>query len=207
MLGSLGDKIGEGAFSVEIDYRNDAWRAASHSVLWATIWWSFGGSAAFALVAVYLAGQFARPVEQLAKSARSIGAGSWDQAVPHVGSGEVAELARELDGMRQRLTTLDQSHRQAERLATLGTFTATIAHEVRNPLSAVRLTVQLLAKKHPGDPGLALITDEIERLELIVDELLSFSRGMTVNLENIDAGVVVIQSPRTWRRKGRMLRY
>jgi len=193
--------VGEGAFTVEIDYRNDAWRAASQSVLWATIWWSFGGSAAFALVAVYVAGQFARPVEQLATSARSIGAGAWDQAVPHVGSGEVAELARELEGMRQRLTALDQAHRQAERLATLGTFTATIAHEVRNPLSAVRLTVQLLAKKHPGDPGLTLITDEIERLDLIVDELLAFSRGMTVHCEDIDPGTVVQQIIRLLTRQ------
>lgn len=179
-------QVGEGDFTVEIDYRTEAWRTASQSVLWATIWWSFGGSAAFALVAIYVAGQFARPVEQLAASARAIGAGTWDQAVPSVGSGEVAELARELDGMRQRLTALDHAHRQAERLATMGTFTATIAHEVRNPLSAVRLTVQLLARKHPGDPGLTLITDEIERLDLIVDELLAFSRGMTVRLESCD---------------------
>ena len=179
-------QVGEGDFIVEIDYRTDAWAEASQSVLWATIWWSFGGSAAFALVAIYVAGQFARPVEQLAASARAIGTGTWDQAVPNVGSGEVAELARDLDGMRQRLTALDQAHRHAERLATLGTFTATIAHEVRNPLSAVRLTVQLLAKKHPGDQGLTLITDEIERLDLIVDELLSFSRGLTVRLESCD---------------------
>ena len=186
-------QVGEGDFTVEIDYRTDAWAEASQSVLWATIWWSFGGSAAFALVAIYVAGQFARPVEQLAASARAIGAGTWDQEVPSVGSGEVAELARELDGMRQRLTALDQAHRHAERLATLGTFTATIAHEVRNPLSAVRLTVQLLAKKNPGDASLTLITDEIERLDLIVDELLAFSRGMTVNMEDIDAGTVVHQ--------------
>ncbi len=186
-------QVGEGAFSVEIDYRNDAWRAASRSVLWATVWWSLGGSTAFALVASYLAGQFARPVEQLATSARAIGTGAWDQPVPQVGSGEVAELARELDGMRQRLTSLDYAHRQAERLATLGTFTATIAHEVRNPLSAVRLTVQLLAKQYPRETSFALISDEIERLDLTVDELLAFSRGMTVQRESIDVGVVVVQ--------------
>ena len=40
--------------------------------------------------------------------------------------------------MRHRLLELNQRQRDAERLATLGTFTATIAHEVRNPLSAIR---------------------------------------------------------------------
>ena len=194
-------QVGEGPFSVEIDYRNEAWRAASRAVLWATICWTLGGSTAFALVAISLAGQFARPVEQLAASARAIGTGAWDRAVPQVGSGEVAELARELDGMRQRLTSLDQAHRHAERLATLGTFTATIAHEVRNPLSAVRLTVQLLARQHPRETSLALISDEIERLDLIVDELLSFSRGMTVQREAIEISAVVQQVMRLLARQ------
>lgn len=184
-------QVGEGVFTVEIDYRNAAWHAASRSVLWGTILLSLGGSAAFALVATYLAGQFARPVERLAVSARAIGTGAWDQPVPHIGSGEVAELARELEGMRQRLTTLDHAHRQAERLATLGTFTATIAHEVRNPLSAVRLTVQMLAKRYPTDAGLAMILDETERLDLIVDELLSFSRGMAATPVPTDAWTLI----------------
>ncbi len=200
-IGSPESTTGEGGFIVEIDYRNAAWHAASRSVWWATMMWSLGGSAAFALVAVYLAGQFARPVERLASCARAIGTGAWDLPVPRIGSGEVAELARELDGMRQQLTALAQAQRQAERLATLGTFTATIAHEVRNPLSAVRLTVQMLAKRMPHDPGLELITDEIERLDLIVDELLAFSRGMTVKPQSIDPLTILSDSIRLLSRQ------
>ena len=181
--------------AVEIDYRTQAWQAQQDQVLAATCLLFLGGSAVFALVAWRLGRQVARPVELLAESARTIGAGTWGVAVPIGGSGEVAELGRELERMRERLIDLDQAHRGAERLATLGTFTATIAHEVRNPLSAVRLAVQLLLRQRPGEPALMLITEEIERLDLIVDELLSFSRGLAVRLEPCDlvqlgAGIV-----------------
>lgn len=194
-------QVAEGGLVVEIDYRNETWHRVSRQVLWGTVLLFLGGSLAFAVVAAYLAGQFAKPVERLVEGARAIGAGAWITPVPAVGTGEVAELARELERMRVRLLALDQAHRQAERLATLGTFTATIAHEVRNPLSAVRMTVQLLSRRLPGDPGLALIMGEIERLDLIVDELLGFSRGMTVTLEPTDLATVVASVLQLLRRQ------
>ncbi len=186
---------------VEIDYRTAAWRRESAQVLWGTVILFLGGSAVFAVLATSLATQIAKPVERLAGSARAIGAGSWQDPVPAAGSGEIGELARELERMRARLIELDRAHRDAERLATLGTFTATIAHEVRNPLSAVRLTVQLLARQRPGDPSLALITEEMERLDLIVDELLAFSRGMAIQPETVALRPVVEGVVRLLRRQ------
>ena len=194
-------QVVEGGLVVEIDYRNAAWHRVSRQVLWGTVFLFVSGSAIFALVAAYVARQFARPIEQLVVGARAIGAGTWITPLPVVGTGEVAELARELERMRVKLVALDQAHRQAERLATLGTFTATIAHEVRNPLSAVRMTVQLLNRRLPGDPGLELIMSEIERLDLIVDELLGFSRGMTIVKEPTDLGVVVASIVRLLQRQ------
>lgn len=141
------------------------------------------GMGIFAVMAWWLARQFAGPVEALAHSARVIGAGDWSRAVPAVGSGEMGRLALDLEHMRKRLSDLANQSRQAERLATLGLFTATIAHEVRNPLTAVRLTVQLLRRRHGDDPSIAMIEEELERLDLIVDELLAFSKGITVTLE------------------------
>ncbi len=184
-------QVSDRAWTVEIDYRTADWHAERRRILVATVTWSVVGSTIFALLAATLAARIAGPVERLAAAARTIGAGSWERPIPAVGSGEVGELAQELEGMRQRLSDLDAAHRLSERLATLGTFTATIAHEVRNPLSAVRLTVQLLARRQPDDPALALILEEMERLDLIVDELLAFSRGMAVNPESTDLRAVI----------------
>jgi len=110
-------------------------------------------------------------------------------------------LAHELEQMRRRLNELDRQHRQDERLATLGTFTATIAHEVRNPLSAVRLTVQMLAKRMGDDAGVQMIMEELERLDLIVDELLAFSKGMYVSLQACRLRAVADDVVRLLRRQ------
>lgn len=176
-------QVAEAGKVVEVDYRSQAYLTASRAVFIGTLTMIIAGSAAFWLVAWWLAGQFARPVEQLAGAARVIGAGDLERAVALVGSGELRSLAHELEQMRRRLNELDRQHRQDERLATLGTFTATIAHEVRNPLSAVRLTVQMLAKRQGDDVGVRMIMEELERLDLIVDELLAFSKGMHVSVQ------------------------
>ncbi len=186
---------------VEVDYRSDAYLAATRAVFIGTLGMIVAGTAAFWLVAWWLAGQFANPVERLARAARFIGAGDLERMVEPVGSGELLSLAQELEQMRKRLNDLDRQHRQDERLATLGTFTATIAHEVRNPLSAVRLTVQMLARRYGADPGVEVIMEELERLDLIVDELLAFSKGMHVSVQSCDLRVVADEVTRLLRRQ------
>ena len=194
-------EVAEAGKIVEVDFRSDAYLAASRAVFIGTLIMIVAGSIAFWLVAWWLAGQFARPVERLAGAARIIGAGDFERAVEPVGSGEFLQLAHELELMRKRLSELDRQHRQDERLATLGTFTATIAHEVRNPLSAVRLTVQLLARRTGDDPGVRLIMEELERLDLIVDELLAFSKGMQVTPQFCDLREVAEDVARLLRRQ------
>lgn len=194
-------QIAEAGKVVEVDYRSDAHLAATSAVFIGTLGMIVAGSAAFWLVAWWLAGQFAGPVERLARAARFIGAGDLERVVEPVGSGELLSLARELEQMRLRLNELDRQHRQDERLATLGTFTATIAHEVRNPLSAVRLTVQMLARRSGPDPGVQMIMEELERLDLIVDELLAFSKGMQVSVQSCDLATVADDVVRLLRRQ------
>ena len=194
-------QVAEAGKIVEVDFRSDTYLAASRAVFIGTLIMIVAGSLAFWLVAWWLAGQFARPVERLAGAARIIGAGDFERAVEPVGSGEFLQLAHELELMRKRLSELDRQHRQDERLATLGTFTATIAHEVRNPLSAVRLTVQLLARRTGDDPGVRLIMEELERLDLIVDELLAFSKGMQVTPQRCDLREVAEDVARLLRRQ------
>jgi len=171
-----------------IDYRTKA-QVRSEQVLLGTLGLLAFGSLAFGVVGMALSGQLARPLETLARAARTIGGGDLDAAVAETGQGEIRSLARELEQMRLRLVELDRQRREAERLRTLGTFTATIAHEVRNPLSAVRLTVQMLARRLPQEASLQMVMEELDRLDLIVDELLGFSKGMSVQLVDCDLRV------------------
>jgi signal transduction histidine kinase len=192
--------VSQGPVSVEVDYRTERYAAARRTLLVTTAAVALFGSLAFAVVAWWLALRFARPIEDLSTAARALG-GNLDRMVPQVGVGEIAGLARELETMRTRLVAAAAAARQAERLATLGTFAATVAHEVRNPLTAVALHVQMLRQESPGDPDLQRIAEELERLDLVVDEVLSFARGMRCEPADCDLQAVAGDVVRLLRRQ------
>jgi len=90
---------------------------------------------------------------------------------------------------KERLRQNERMFR-AEQLATMGQFAAGIAHELRNPLTAIRSTVQYLEnefEKGTDQQKLAHdILDEVDRLNNIVGNLLSLARPAESNPEEID---------------------
>jgi len=90
---------------------------------------------------------------------------------------------------KERLRQNERMFR-AEQLATMGQFAAGIAHELRNPLTAIRSTIQYLTGEF--DQGAdqrklaADILDEVDRLNTIVGNLLSLARPAKTNPEEVD---------------------
>ena len=77
-----------------------------------------------------------------------------------------------------------------ERLATLGQLTATVSHELRNPLCAMRPSLHIIQKKSDQDDqrlqqAVELIDRNIERCDNIIDELLDFTRITELNLSSV----------------------
>ena len=95
------------------------------------------------------------------------------------------------------IKALEERLRQADRLAALGALSAGLAHEIKNPLSAIKTFVQLLPQKSGNPPFLEkfniTVPREIDRINCLVEDLLALTRRRTRPLVNLDINPVIMQ--------------
>ena len=131
-----------------------------------------------------LIGRFTRSLSELSAAAEKIGKGELAPWLPLPTSGEVGQLTvafnRMLDRVREMMTQVDRSGR----LAVVGQLSAYFAHEIRNPLTSVKLNLQRMDRwarlgKIPdfcGEP-IEISLREVERLSASVSDVLQLSRS------------------------------
>ena len=181
----LGDKvIGYAVIKGESD------QVTTLSRLWykQRLYWILGTMLAALCVVLYLAFLFTKPIEQLVAGAQQVAAGNLYISLPSRGSDEMGRLAQTFNQMVERLRenrALQERLNEAEKLSLLGRFAATVAHEVRNSLNFINLTIDQIRAKHlNGDDraarvmqrNLANIKDEISRLNHLVNDVLAAGR-------------------------------
>ena len=116
------------------------------------------------------------------------------RAVLEVLTGQVAVAIEDYRLMEENVR-LERKVAEGERLAALGQMAATVAHEVKNPLSAIKSIAQVmkedeaLSEQHARD--LSLIVGETDRLSKSVTQLLSFARTQPPAALPCDAGELV----------------
>lgn len=98
---------------------------------------------------------------------------------------EVERLNVELTGTLSRLQTAQEELLVAERMATVGRLSLKVAHEVRNPISAIELNAEMLDDIVRGRPGedmdeaaglVTAIRDQVNALDALTEEYLAFAR-------------------------------
>lgn len=114
------------------------------------------------------------------------------------GGDELKRLSLAFDELRQRLQRSRRRLAQQQQLATTGKLASSIAHEVRNPLQAIRLTVQMIRDKLPPaqHEGPRVILSEIDRLSLLTDELLVLAGKDTLRVQPVDLAQQLDQTAR-----------
>ncbi|HXX23144.1 MAG TPA: ATP-binding protein [Terriglobia bacterium] len=150
--------------------------------------WILGTMLAALCVVLYLAFRFTKPVDQLVKGAQQVAANNLYVSLPSTGEDEIGLLAQTFNQMVEKLRenrALQERLNEAEKLSLLGRFAATVAHEVRNSLNFINLSIDQIRAKHPdGDDrpardlqrNLAKIKDEISRLNHLVNDVLAAGR-------------------------------
>ncbi len=108
---------------------------------------------------------------------------------------EVSARTRDLTAARSRLEATFDELLSARKLAAVGNLALGLAHEIRNPLSSVRMNVQMIRKKVapavPLEENFAIVEAEILRLNRLLNDLMSFARPRALRLEAVDLDGVV----------------
>ena len=164
--------------------------------LWA--WLGAAASAALlvgAAVAWQLSRWIARPLHSLARAAHRVGAGDTAaRADPSLGPPQVRQVAAAFNLMGERLTSLIETQRG---------MTAEVSHQLRTPLTALRLRLELLATDldQHNAAEVAAVIEETNRLSRLLDGLLAAARAeaTTTVPEPVELAVAAAERVTAWR--------
>ncbi|HXM36298.1 MAG TPA: histidine kinase dimerization/phospho-acceptor domain-containing protein, partial [Pyrinomonadaceae bacterium] len=106
-------------------------------------------------------------------------------------SGETTGIVIAFQDLTQ-IRALEEASRRQDRLAAVGRMAASIAHEIRNPLAAMRGSIQMLRSEMGADPSQAhlmeIILRESDRLNRIIADFLNYARPRSIVRSQTDVG-------------------
>ena len=144
--------------------------------------------ALIAFISYRIGKNLTNPIKVLVDSTARVATGDLDEQCEIKTHDEIGDLAAAFNQMTRDLKQSRDQLIQAERLATAGKMSASFAHEIRNPLSSMRMLAQMLMQKPEMSEerhrqSLRYILEEIERIDTIVKGLMDFARPSTLDLK------------------------
>ena len=137
------------------------------------------------LVSLWISARITKPVEELAEGAREVAGGRWDTRIDVRGRDEVGELAKAFNHMTQTLAAQKERLVQTERVAAWRELARRLAHELRNPLFPMQITIENLQKARQLDAkqflevfheSTATLKAELANLNTIIGRFSDFSK-------------------------------
>ncbi|HKH99521.1 MAG TPA: ATP-binding protein [Candidatus Sulfotelmatobacter sp.] len=159
-----------------------------------------GGIVLAILFSSWAAARVTRPVEQLARAAQSVAAGNWNTRVVVPGDDEFAQLAESFNRMTAELLTQKERLVQAERVAAWRELARRLAHELKNPLFPLQLTVENLVRARMQSPeqfdeifgeSSRTLLAEISNLKAIIGRFSEFSKMPHPQLQPVQVNEIL----------------
>jgi signal transduction histidine kinase len=153
-----------------------------------------------AALSFWAARRITRPVERLAKGARDVAAGDWNARVEVASRDELGQLAEAFNSMTRQLIEQRDKLVQAERVAAWRELARRLAHELKNPLFPLQITIENLQRAREQTPAefeevfresCAMLLAELGNLKKIVGRFSDFAKMPAPQLEAVDVNEVV----------------
>ncbi|MBI2424972.1 MAG: HAMP domain-containing protein [Candidatus Hydrogenedentes bacterium] len=143
---------------------------------------------------IYLIARTLRPLQELSESCAAISEGELLEVSTANSTNEIRSLEETFNRMVHSLREkemMETKLRQAQRLSALGNLAAGVAHDIRNPLNAIKLLSSHALDSQPVDApasrAMRTIRDEVARLEDIISSFLSLARESELTPEPVKA--------------------
>src|SRR5260370_25315356 len=157
----------------------------------------------------WISARVTHPIEQLAKGAREVAAGNWEARVEVHSRDEIGQVAGAFNEMTRQLAEQRERLVQTERVAAWRELARRLAHELKNPLYPLQLTVENLQRAREQTPAqfdevffesTATLRAELENLKAIVTRFSDFAKMPAPEFEPVDLnesvrGVVKLFEP------------
>ncbi len=136
-------------------------------------------------IAIRLSRRLTQPIGELVKGTQEVGRGNLDYRVAAQSSDEIGELVRHFNRMAGELKDFQEKTIYLEKMAAWQEIARRLAHEIKNPLTPIQLTIQEMVDQYDGSDNdyqqllqecHTIINEEIENLRRLVREFSDFGR-------------------------------
>ena len=159
-----------------------------------------GGVVLAILLSSWASARVTRPVVDLARAAQDVASGNWSASVQVEGHDEVAQLAESFNRMTSELLAQKERLVQTERVAAWRELARRLAHELKNPLFPLQLTVENLIRAREQSPEMfeeifressQTLLAEISNLKGIIGRFSEFSKMPQPQLQRVQVNEIV----------------
>jgi len=171
------------------------------------IWVAAGGILMGMALAWWATARVTRPVRQLAASAERVAAGDWGATVEVASADEIGMLAGAFNRMTHELVEQRQRLVQAERVAAWRELARRLAHELKNPLFPLQITVENMQRAREKYPeqfdevfreGTSTLLAELSNLKQIIGRFSDFAKMPAPEMQPVDFNDLVSQTLRVF---------
>jgi len=148
-------------------------------------------------LSIFLSVKYTQPIDEVVQAAKKVASGDLSKTLPEQRQDEIGELTKSFNEMVDKLRRqreLEERLRQAEQLSALGQMASGIAHEIRNPLNLINLSIDHLKAQFPNwdstkqkeaEEMISNMKVEIHRLNQMIENFLKYGKPLRLHFAEI----------------------